>query len=356
MHAENSWAAFEAAVADGADAIECDVQGTRDGVLVIRHDLAIGNRLVAECVRRRARGSSSRTSFASPILLAWAPRGEDQACWSRSRILTCAVRGRRRWSPSSPWRERIVVGAFHGPALAALKARAPADQNVADDGQRGRGRRTWCELARWPTTRTACTRAGKHRSPQSHRLLDASCDNAARERRGLSDHALARGARKRIAGPGRALPGRSPHQYARSPATHRGSGRQAAVQRRAQWRRNDWRFRCSATGGAAPGKFRSTSAAAMSAEQQSIEAGGRMARGTAPRLTSSAAKDRAKPGGIIMNGKHAPSASGRRRLARRHRHVRRGRGRRAARSGRARDRSGPLCARRISSPQATRCN
>src|SRR5205814_7752984 len=41
-HEENSWAAFEAAVTDGADVIECDVQGTRDGVLVIRHDLAIG--------------------------------------------------------------------------------------------------------------------------------------------------------------------------------------------------------------------------------------------------------------------------------------------------------------------------
>jgi len=41
-------AAFEAAVADGADVIECDVQSTRDGVLVIRHDLAIGDQRVAE--------------------------------------------------------------------------------------------------------------------------------------------------------------------------------------------------------------------------------------------------------------------------------------------------------------------
>ena len=47
-HAENSWAAFEAAVADGADAIECDVQGTRDGILVIRHDLMLGQRPVAQ--------------------------------------------------------------------------------------------------------------------------------------------------------------------------------------------------------------------------------------------------------------------------------------------------------------------
>ena len=47
-HPENSWAAFEAAVADGADAIECDVQSTRDGALVIWHDLAVENRLLAE--------------------------------------------------------------------------------------------------------------------------------------------------------------------------------------------------------------------------------------------------------------------------------------------------------------------
>ena len=49
-HAENSWAAFEAAVADGADAIECDVQATRDGVLVVRHELRLGLRPVAECM------------------------------------------------------------------------------------------------------------------------------------------------------------------------------------------------------------------------------------------------------------------------------------------------------------------
>jgi glycerophosphoryl diester phosphodiesterase len=48
-HRDNSWAAFEAAVAEGADAIECDVQATRDGTLVIRHDLALG-----DCAGKRA--------------------------------------------------------------------------------------------------------------------------------------------------------------------------------------------------------------------------------------------------------------------------------------------------------------
>ena len=73
LHAENSWAAFEAAVAEGADAIECDIQGTGDGELVIRHDLNIGNRLVADC-------SAAQIDALQPglvrlaDLLAWAPR------------------------------------------------------------------------------------------------------------------------------------------------------------------------------------------------------------------------------------------------------------------------------------------
>ena len=60
-HAENTWTAFEAARAEGADTIECDVQRTRDGVLVIRHDLAIiGNRLVAECVAAEVEAAELR--------------------------------------------------------------------------------------------------------------------------------------------------------------------------------------------------------------------------------------------------------------------------------------------------------
>src|SRR2546428_7884164 len=47
-HADNSWPAFEAALSEGADAIECDVQATRDCVIIVRHDLAVDDRLVAE--------------------------------------------------------------------------------------------------------------------------------------------------------------------------------------------------------------------------------------------------------------------------------------------------------------------
>ena len=47
LHADNSWPAFEAAAREGADAIECDVQATRDRIIVVRHDLAIDDRLVA---------------------------------------------------------------------------------------------------------------------------------------------------------------------------------------------------------------------------------------------------------------------------------------------------------------------
>jgi glycerophosphoryl diester phosphodiesterase len=47
-YAENSWSALEAAAREGADAIECDVQATRDYVIVVRHDLAIDDRLLAD--------------------------------------------------------------------------------------------------------------------------------------------------------------------------------------------------------------------------------------------------------------------------------------------------------------------
>jgi glycerophosphoryl diester phosphodiesterase len=47
-HPDNSRAAFDAAIAEGADAVECDVQLTADGALVVRHDLSVDGRLVAE--------------------------------------------------------------------------------------------------------------------------------------------------------------------------------------------------------------------------------------------------------------------------------------------------------------------
>jgi glycerophosphoryl diester phosphodiesterase len=116
LHADNSWAAFEAAAAEGADAIECDVQGTRDGVLMIRHDLSIANRLVAECSAAEIDAlEPGLVRFAE--LLAWArPTGIDLLVEIKDpdvAVPVCAM------VAASPWRERIVVGSFHRPALAA---------------------------------------------------------------------------------------------------------------------------------------------------------------------------------------------------------------------------------------------
>ena len=121
-HPENSWAAFEAALAEGADVIECDVQGTRDGILVIRHDLRIGDRLVAEC-------SMAEIDALEPglvrlaDLLAWAPRvniGLLVEIKDPDVALPVGV-----VAAASPRCEHIVLGSFHGPALAAMKVQAP---------------------------------------------------------------------------------------------------------------------------------------------------------------------------------------------------------------------------------------
>ena len=169
VHAENSWAAFEAAVADGADAIECDVQRTRDGVLVIRHDLAIGNRLVAECAAAQIEAADSGLVRLAD-LLTWAPRAKigllvevkDPAC-------AIAV---GEMAAASPWRHRIVVGGFHGPVLAAVKARTPEIQTSLMMGS---------VVAPEDLVRLAAAyhADGVHlcweaRSPHPHRLLDAN--------------------------------------------------------------------------------------------------------------------------------------------------------------------------------------
>ena len=169
VHAENSWSAFEAAVADGADAIECDVQRTRDGVLVIRHDLAIRNRLVVECVAAQIQAADSGLVRLAD-LLAWAPRAKigllvevkDPACVVAVGEMVAA----------SPWRHRIVIGGFHGPALAAVKARTPEIQTSLMMGS---------VFAPEDLVRLAMTyhADGVHlcwesRSPHPHRLLDAN--------------------------------------------------------------------------------------------------------------------------------------------------------------------------------------
>lgn len=168
-HAENSWAAFEAAVADGADAIECDVQGTRDGILVIRHDLMLGQRLVAQ-------SSVAELEALEPglvrlaDLLEWAPQFnigllielKDPDIALSVGALVAASR----------WRDRITVGGFHGPALAALKLRTPDIRTSLMVGS---------VLAAADLVRLAQAYQAdgvhpcwEHRAPYPHRLLDSA--------------------------------------------------------------------------------------------------------------------------------------------------------------------------------------
>jgi glycerophosphoryl diester phosphodiesterase len=120
-HAENSWAAFEAAVADGADAIECDVQATRDGVLVVRHDLMLGQRPVAECMAAEIEAAEPGLVRLAH-LLDWAPLARIGLLIELKDPEVALPVG--ALVAASRWRD-VTVGGFHGPALAALKARRP---------------------------------------------------------------------------------------------------------------------------------------------------------------------------------------------------------------------------------------
>lgn len=121
-HPDNGWPAFEAAVAEGADAIECDVQATRDGVLVVRHDLAIGGRPLADL------SAAELETMAPGIvvldeLLSWAQNaGIDLLVEVKEPDATAAV---ATMIAGSAWRDRTVLGSFHGPALAVVKGRRP---------------------------------------------------------------------------------------------------------------------------------------------------------------------------------------------------------------------------------------
>ena len=122
-HADNSWPAFEAAASEGADAIECDVQATRDRVIVVRHDLAIDDRLVADLrfaeIEARAPGTvvlSDLLAFAERTSIDLLVEIKDpDAAEAVAQMIAASAR-----------RDRVVVGSFHGPALAAVKATAPS--------------------------------------------------------------------------------------------------------------------------------------------------------------------------------------------------------------------------------------
>ena len=69
-HPDNSRAAFDGAVEEGADAVECDVQLSADGMLVVRHDLALDGRLVGELTAAEIQRLAPETLLFSD-LLAW---------------------------------------------------------------------------------------------------------------------------------------------------------------------------------------------------------------------------------------------------------------------------------------------
>ena len=166
-HPDNTWAAFRAAVAEGADAIECDVVATRDGVLVVRHDLAVGDRLVAEIDVAELAGKAETPRFAEVI--PWAARaGIDLLVEVKDPDAMEAVGDVVH---ASPWREHMVVAGFHGPALAALKRSRPTVRTSFMMGSVV-GADDLVHLA------TACRADGVHpcwdgRAARPHRLLDA---------------------------------------------------------------------------------------------------------------------------------------------------------------------------------------
>jgi glycerophosphoryl diester phosphodiesterase len=60
---ENTVAAFQAAIDDGADAIELDVRRTADGRLVVHHDECIGDERIADLPFSRASGLALRLGY-----------------------------------------------------------------------------------------------------------------------------------------------------------------------------------------------------------------------------------------------------------------------------------------------------
>ena len=121
-HPENGWAAFEAAVKERADAIECDVQSTRDRTLIVRHDLAVGHQRVVDMtlaeIEARAPGTvvlADLLSFAARSAIDLLVEIKDpDAAGAAARMIAASGRS-----------ERIMVGSFSGPALAIVKATSP---------------------------------------------------------------------------------------------------------------------------------------------------------------------------------------------------------------------------------------
>ena len=117
---ENTWAAFLAAQTAGADAIECDIQSTVDGQLIVRHDLYIYGRRISEISEREVRGLDPGIVRACE-LIDWAQAEgiglliEMKDTMSVGRIEQQLVRSRT---------DGLVFGSFNGPNLLALREKA----------------------------------------------------------------------------------------------------------------------------------------------------------------------------------------------------------------------------------------
>jgi glycerophosphoryl diester phosphodiesterase len=121
-HPDNTWAAFEAAAAEGADAIECDVQLTRDDMLIVRHDLTIGGELVRDLAASAVVAAQPGT-LELCALLRWARiKGLEVLVEIKEADAAPAVIRTIRRCTSL---DRVVVGGFHGPMLASIKAALP---------------------------------------------------------------------------------------------------------------------------------------------------------------------------------------------------------------------------------------
>jgi glycerophosphoryl diester phosphodiesterase len=166
-HPDNSWAAFRAAKADGADAIECDVQATCDGALVLRHDLVLDGRLIADMTRAELAAAEPGTPELAE-LVAWAERAAIGLLVELKDPDAAEAVGALLASRARP--AELVVGGFHGPALARLKARFPGLRTSLMVGTVV-GTDELIALAR------SCGADGVHpcweaRAPRPHRLLD----------------------------------------------------------------------------------------------------------------------------------------------------------------------------------------
>ena len=120
-HRDNSWAAFEAALAEGADAIECDLQTTADGALVVHHDLTIDGVRVCEMDEPALRRLDPETVLATDLI-----------DWAEARDIgllielkdTLSVDGLARLLANRPT-EHLTVGSFSGPNLPRMRERLP---------------------------------------------------------------------------------------------------------------------------------------------------------------------------------------------------------------------------------------